>query len=101
MKLAIKLALLALLSGCVSPYQATVDDYITAYPNINLGMSKLEVQAILNPSQSRLSNTEIKQSDRYMKEGVVVEILYFRSGWNSQHGWKIAQSAWRWVESFF
>ena len=83
MKKLIPLILLTALVGCVSPYQATVDDYVDAYPNINLGMSKLEVQAILNPSQSRLSSSEKKRPDRYMKEGIAVEILYFRSGWNS------------------
>ena len=74
------------LSGCVmsmSPYQLTVDDYIAAAPNVSLGMSKAEVTELLEASQSRLKNTEIKQPDMYTKEGVLVEILYFRSGWQS------------------
>jgi hypothetical protein len=69
--------------GCASPYQLTVDDYMAAYPRISLGQPKQEVIGILKPSQKRLSNSEIKQSDMYKKEGVLVEILYFRSGWNS------------------
>lgn len=30
-----------------------------------------------------LKNTEIKQPNMYKKKGVLVEILYFRSGWQS------------------
>lgn len=75
-----------LLAGCevaTSPYQLTVDDYMNAAPAVSLGMSKLQVVEILQPTQRRLSNTEIKQPDMYTKEGVLVEILYFRSGWQS------------------
>ena len=69
--------------GCgTSPYQQTVDDYMSVYPKISLGMSKEDVVKILSPSQQKLSNTDIKQPDMYKKNGVNVEILYFRSGWN-------------------
>ncbi|MEA1884020.1 MAG: DUF3192 domain-containing protein [Thermotogota bacterium] len=44
-------------------------------------MSKQQVLEILAPTQRRLTNTEIKHPDRYIKDGVNVEILYFRSGW--------------------
>lgn len=74
------------ISGCAiitSPYQLTVDGYMVAAPRVSLGMSKSEVVDILQPSQYRLKNTEIKQPDMYKKEGVLVEILYFRSGWQS------------------
>ncbi len=73
-------------SGCVatpSNYQLTVDDYVAVSPKISLGMIKSDVIKILQPSQSRLKNTEIKQPDMYEKEGVFVEILYFRSGWQA------------------
>lgn len=73
--------------GCTamvpSPYQLTVDDYMAAAPKVSLDMSKAEVIEILQPSQVRLKNTEIKQPGMYKKEGVLVEILYFRSGWQS------------------
>jgi hypothetical protein len=73
-----------LLSGCVSsPYQATVDDYVVAYQNISLGMLKHEVVSILTPSQKRISSSELKQPDMYKKGETNVDILYFRSGWNS------------------
>jgi hypothetical protein len=72
------------LVGCgTSPYQQTVDDYMRVYPKNSLGMSKEDVVKILSPSQQKLSNTDIKQPDMYKKNGVNVEILYFRSGWNS------------------
>jgi len=75
---------ISLLSGCaMSPYQQTVDDYVVAYQNISLGMLKHEVVSILTPSQKRMSSSELKQPDMYKKDGVNVDILYFRSGWNS------------------
>lgn len=77
-------ALVLALTGCAaSPYQLTVDDYIRAAPAVSLGMTKNQVINILQPSQQRLSNTEIKHPDMYKKDGVLVEILYFRSGWQS------------------
>jgi hypothetical protein len=71
-----------MLTGCApSRIQLTIDEYVTAAPKVSLGMSKQEVIDILKPSQQRLKNTEIKLSDIYDKEGVLVEILYFRSGY--------------------
>ena len=74
---------LLVLGGCASPYQQTVDDYMAAYPLIDLGMSKEQVAGVLVSSQKRLSTSQIKQPDRYMKDGVAVEIVYYRSGWQS------------------
>ncbi len=54
---------------------------MSAAPKINLGMTKHKVINILQPSQKRLRNTEIKQPDIYQKNNTLVEILYFRSGW--------------------
>lgn len=74
------------LLGCAatqSPYQLTVNDYVAAAPRISLGMTKVQVIETLQPSQVRLKNTAIKQPDMYTKDGVLVEILYFRSGWQS------------------
>lgn len=83
MKRAVIILTIVILGGCVSPYQQTVDDYVLVAPNVDLGMSKQQVIAILSPSQKRLGNTEIKQPDRYVKDGVNVDIIYFRSGWQS------------------
>mgnify|MGYP001198037591 CR=1 FL=1 len=77
---------ISLLNGCVdssSPYQATVDDYVAAYPAIELGMNQKEVATILAPSQKRLSSFEIKQPNKYLKNRVKIDIVYYRSGWNS------------------
>lgn len=78
-------SLLLLLAGCafVSVYEQTADDYALAAPNVELGMARQRVVEILRPSQRRLDNTEIKQADKFTNDGVNVEILYFRSGWQS------------------
>lgn len=75
--------LILLISGCATTYEMTVNDYVAAAPKIELGMSKQQVLQIMTPTQSRLTNTEIKHPDKYIKEGVKVEIIYFRSGWQS------------------
>ena len=76
--------LILLFTGCApSRYQLTIDDYVAEAPKVKLGMSIEEVKRILEPSQQRLKNTDIKQPDMYEKEGVLVEILYFRSGWQN------------------
>jgi hypothetical protein len=74
--------LILIFTGCaLSRYQLTIDDYMAEAPKVKLGMSIEEVKKILEPSQQRLKNTDIKQPDMYEKEGVLVDILYFRSGW--------------------
>jgi hypothetical protein len=76
------LLLVFILIGCApSRFQVTVDEYVAAAPKVSLGMSKEQVIEILKPSQQGLKNTEIKHPDIYEKDGVLVEILYFRSGW--------------------
>jgi len=78
----ILLAILCLeLTGCATTWEMTVNDYAAVAPKVELGMSKQQVIEILTPTQRRLTNREIKQPDRYVKDGVNVEILYFRSGW--------------------
>ena len=73
-----------LLSGCLSlPYQTTVDNYVAAYPKIDLGMTISDVDRILSPTQELLSASEKKQPDKYRKNGKNVDIIYYRSGWNS------------------
>ena len=75
---------LLVLGGCgLNDYKQTVDDYMAAYPQIELGMSRVQVADILASSQKRLSTSEIKQPDRYVKDGMAVEIIYYRSGWQS------------------
>ena len=76
---------LVLLSGCasISPYLFTVNEYAAAYSKIELGMTKSQVALILDPTQVRLSASEVKHPDKYVKNGVNVDIIYYRSGWQS------------------
>jgi Protein of unknown function (DUF3192) len=79
-----QLVLTATLVGCASmdsQIQLAVDDYVAAAPKVRLGMTKAQVVELLQPSQSRLRNTDMRQPDMFTKEGALVEILYFRSGW--------------------
>lgn len=70
------------LAGCHSSYySATVDDYVGAAPRVTLGMSPLEVRSILGPSQSLLANTDLRHDEKYLEGETVVEIQYYRSGW--------------------
>jgi hypothetical protein len=71
------------LIGCASKWELTINDYMEAADKVNLGDSKEKVLSLLQPTQKRLDTIEIKQSDKYMKDGVLVEIIYFRSGWQS------------------
>jgi len=87
-----QLVLTTTLVGCASlewpsqsPLQLTVDDYVAAAPKVSLGMTKAQVVETLQPTQARLRNTGIKQPDMYTKDGVLVEILYFRSSWQNDH----------------
>ena len=83
MKLIIGMVMI-LLAGCsVNEFQHTVDEYQKASRAIELGMTKQEVEQILDPTQTLLPSTSRRQSDRYMKDGVAVTILYYRSGWTS------------------
>ena len=75
------LILILTLAGCASPYQKTVNEYVLAAQKIDIGMDKQRVIEILSPSQKTLTNTGKKQPDRYVKDGINVDIIYFRSGW--------------------
>ncbi|MDD5022113.1 MAG: DUF3192 domain-containing protein [Endomicrobiaceae bacterium] len=73
-------------TGCVATlttWEQTVNNYVAEAPKVELGMSKQEVLDILSPTQALLKNTELRHPDKYVKDGVNVEILYFRSGWVS------------------
>ena len=85
-KTAMLTAILTALTACVtppSPYQVVVDQYAQRASEVSLGMSKGQVHEILSPTQVGLPAAGIKQPDRYMKESVAVDIIYYRSGWQS------------------
>ena len=71
-----------LLSGCGPGLviDKAIGQYNYAESRVELGDSKSQVLAILSPSQAALSSKSKKRSDKYMKDNVLVEIYYFRTG---------------------
>ena len=76
-------ALLALLtvSACVG-YQidSSIDKYNAVADRIQLGDSRNKVLSILNPTQEGMPHGVRKNPDKYIKNNVLVEIYYFRTG---------------------
>lgn len=71
-----------LLSGCGAGYyidQATAQ-YDQVEDRVNLGDSKEQVLSILMPTQESVPRNSRKKPDRYLKDGVNVEIYYMRTG---------------------
>jgi hypothetical protein len=84
MKAIIAVVLMVALSGCVQiRMESTVGDYMASAQAVKLGMDKQQVSEILEPSQQRLKNQERKQPGKYIENGAEIEIVYFRSGWQS------------------
>lgn len=82
LKIAFAVLIVLTFAGCHSSYySATVDDYVDAAPGVALGMSPLEVRSILGPSQAQLANTDLRHDERYLEGQTLVEIQYYRSGW--------------------
>lgn len=80
--LIIGVAALINLTGCGSAFyidQAT-NQYDAVESRVNLGDSKDEVLAILLPTQVNVPRNSKKKPDRYLKNGVNVEIFYMRTG---------------------
>ena len=61
------------INSAISRYQAVAD-------LVKLGDSKKKVLAILLPTQKDLPMVHSKSPDKYIKDGVEVEIYYMRSG---------------------
>jgi len=59
--------------------QATAK-YDAVENQVKLGDSKDKVLAILLPTQESVPRNNRKKSDKYMKDGVAVEIYYMRTG---------------------
>ena len=85
MKTLIKSALLLLLvtslTGCVG-YRVdyAIGKHAQVAQSINLGDSKDAVLSILQPTQTALASSTTKPPGKYMKDGVLVEIYYMRTG---------------------
>ncbi len=67
------------LSGCVMDIDSSIARYDQVKNQVNLGDSKNKVLAVLSPAQEDLSNSYKKDPEKYIKDGVRVEIYYFRS----------------------
>lgn len=85
MKTLIKSALLLLLvmslTGCVGvTIDRAVKQHAIASKSINLGDTKESVLSILEPTQASISPSNLKPPGKYIKDGVLVEIYYMRTG---------------------
>ncbi len=70
------------ISACSAGYridQATAQ-YDRVEDQVSLGDAKEKVLAILRPTQESVPRNSRKKADRYIKEGINVEIYYMRTG---------------------
>ena len=68
------------LSGCVGmPIDSAISTYAYVAEQVELGDSKEEVLAILQPTQEGVPKSSSKNPEKYIKEGVRIEIYYMRS----------------------
>lgn len=72
------LACIPLLSGCGS-VSRSINAYHAAAPQVQLGMTKDQVLAILEPTQAGLPLRHQKTPERFKQDGTLVEIYFFRS----------------------
>ena len=78
----ILLMLSGFLCGCSNAVSNAINRYHVVAPQIQLGMSKAEVLNILGPTQEGLSLRQTRGPEQYSKDGVHVEIHFFRSNVN-------------------
>ena len=76
-------ALILVLPGCGVGAAFRIDQAISAHDqaskDVKLGDSTQVVSALLEPTQEGMTLSERKPPDRYLKDGVAVEIYYYRS----------------------
>jgi len=69
-----------LLSGCAGmQIDSAISEYEAVAGQVELGDSKDKVLTILEPSQEGLPKSARKNPEKYIKEGIKVEIYYMRS----------------------
>src|SRR3990172_12757044 len=79
-KTAASLLITLVLSGCVTmQIDSAISKYDAVAGQVELGDSKDKVLTILEPSQAGLPKSARKSPEKYIKEGVKVEIYYMRS----------------------
>ena len=69
-----------ILNGCVAlQIDSAISKYEAASNQVELGDSKEKVLAVLQPTQDGLPKSARKNPEKYLKEGIKVEIYYMRS----------------------
>lgn len=69
------------LTGCVGmQIDSAISKYEAVADRVELGDSKENVLAILQSTQDGMSKSNRKNPEKYIKDGVKVEIYYMRSG---------------------
>lgn len=77
----VTLILTMLITGCVGmQIDSAISKYNAVANQVELGDSKEKVLAILLPTQSNVPKSLLKNPEKYIKEGVKIEIYYMRSG---------------------
>lgn len=80
-KLSVLLLFAVSLTGCVGmQIDSAISQYEAVADRVELGDSKENVLAILQSTQDGMSKSNRKNPEKYIKEGVKVEIYYMRSG---------------------
>lgn len=74
------LALLAVSACAAKQIGTSIDKYTAVADRVQLGDSRNKVLNILNPTQEGLRQQYRKNPDKYIKNNVIVEIYYFRTG---------------------
>lgn len=76
----VMLSVILVLTGCVAmEIDSAINKYEATADQVELGDSKEKVLAILAPTQEGVPKSSRKNSDKYLKDGVRVEIYYMRS----------------------
>ena len=76
-------ALLVLLTVSACPgiqIDMSISKYNAVADRVQLGDSRNKVLSILNPTQKEMPQNSKKNPDKYIKNNVLVEIYYFRTG---------------------
>ncbi|MGL4853664.1 MAG: DUF3192 domain-containing protein [Lentisphaeria bacterium] len=67
--------------SCISPIEQDINLYLVAAKNVKLGQSKDYVLQNFSSLNQSLAILDQKQPEKFTKNGKLVEIYYFRSGW--------------------
>lgn len=76
----VMLSVIFVFTGCVAmEIDSAISKYEATADQVELGDSKEKVLAVLAPTQEGVPKTSRKNPDKYLKDGVRVEIYYMRS----------------------